>query len=242
MRRIQLAPILLTVLTVIVCIWGIRSGWLASTTATNVVLIVTAVIILAYTWATDRLRRNDDRRMRRESQPALYYRLLAPAALVGGAPPTVHVGPTPQAGPVMMRFRIRNANSNTGLARVRVRLHHGGLVGTLAGSGAYDGTRVWEITPYYNLVGVFDLVDLVLSASPPSRQNAWPVGHATLSVQLDLYDVDALDHVWSTTTEYRFEHQPTANRFEFWPEVSALVLPRLEALPALPTNWRDGLP
>lgn len=197
-------------------------AWLASPLFNNLILAATAIIILWYTRETWRLRLDADRRDARDAQPRVafdvYYDLALP--LAGGA--------TPKTGVFTLRCWVRNESANACLARIHIRLAVGQNVGRLAGSGAYDGSRNWEIGPLFSLDGHFNLCELIAGAVADPTLPIWPQGRMTLAVQMDVYESATRKRIWPPAVkEYAVVYNAVNGTFTIWPEISAEVLPRV---------------
>jgi hypothetical protein len=210
-------------------------GRIEATLAGSIITGVTALIVLWYTLETTRLRRDAEERSARDARPAIYFEVRENDR-PDGMPEMLPGGSTPASAQYPLRFWVENVTSNRGIARVRVRLSVAGAVGALQGAGAYDGTRDWEITPFFRLNGVFDLCKLIVAALPASQAPNWPTERMTLAAQMDLYDSVTLRLMWSSSQEYAVIHQPQDGVFIIWREISASVLPQLEVADRLTAN------
>lgn len=199
----------------------------------DIVLATTALIILWYTLETARLRRDAEARSARETQLIVLFAIVNPRR-PDGFPQLLAHGATPQDAYVL-RSWVKNESPNSGIGRLRVRLALAGRV-AIATEDAYNGTRDWEVGPYFRLSGVFSLSALVRAVLPENQRQQWPSEGMTLAAQLDLYDSATRKRAWSASKEYFVRYRE--GTFEFWPHISAEALPPLEVMDRLPPRSR----
>jgi len=199
------------------------AGWrgcVSPTFVQSVVLAGTALIILWYTIETTRLRREADARATRDREPRVYFEVQQPddklPALAQTMRPGVFVG---EGVKHILRFNFINHSPNSALARVRARLKVGSQVGVFLRDSAYGGEVVWQITPFFTMSGVFDLIDLIRSAQGGPGSGAWPGGRMVLAVQVDVYWPNC-QLFGSTAKEYHVRLDAQKCTVEFWPEVN----------------------
>ena len=131
------------------------AGYLRREDGGMLVGALTALVVVWYTVETSRLRRDAETRTIRDTQAVAHFGILNPESRDGVPQLLVH-GAMPADGEYWLRFVLRNESGNFGIGRIRVRLAVGDHV-VMAEGDAYDGTREWEIGPYFNLVGEFDV-------------------------------------------------------------------------------------
>ena len=88
-----------------------------------------------------------------------------------------------------MRFLIRNHTANPAYLRVLIRLKTSSGQSAIEKNKPYDGKRVWHITPFFDLDGWFDLIQLINDAQIGKAANTWPDHPMTINLQVDIYDV-----------------------------------------------------
>ncbi len=229
-RRETMGAILVVVLVTITVIASL-SGRLGRERAGVVIAALTALVVVWYTLETARLRRDAEARTRRETQPVVRFE-IAEVERADGIPQLLAHGATPAEGVYQFRFWLVNESGNAGIARVRVRLALADRV-VMSHDDAYDGSRHWEIAPYFQLGGVFDVCRLINEAIEQGKsEQSWPNEDMTIAAQVDLYDGISRTLIWSASKEYFLRHHD--GRFVFWPHVSAQVMASLPALVALP--------
>jgi hypothetical protein len=168
------------------------------------VLALTAAVILWYTVETMRLRREAEARAKRDREPQIYFEVQQATRM-----------PTPSGEKHRAGFIFQNHSSNAGFARVSLRLSTGTGPAILISNAGYDGRQIWEVTPFFQIRGVFDLQDFT---------GFQPSGDMALNVQVDLYGGDR-GYMATLKREY---HIGMSQGFEqFWPEIAT-------SLPVLP--------
>lgn len=215
--------------------WG---GCVSPNFVQSVLLAGTALIILWYTVETTRLRREAEARATRDREPRVYFEVQQPDNRL--SPLAQTTGPGGFAGEgkkYRFRFIFINQSPNSALACVRAQLKVGSQIGAFPRGSEYGGEAVWQITPFFRISGVFDLVELIRSAHEALGSEAWPDAGMVLSVQVDLYWPNRQPFE-TTAKEYHVRVDAQKCNVEFWPEVnprSLGVLPRLKELPEGPT-------
>jgi len=169
------------------------------------VLALTAAVILWYTVETMRLRREAEARAKRDREPQIYFEVQQPARM-----------PTPAGEKHHAGFIFQNHSSNAAFARVRVRLSIASGPPILISNAGYDGRQLWEVTPFFQIRGVFYLEDFT---------GFRPAGDMVLNVQVDLYGLDRR-FLAALKREYHIG-MPAGGYQDFWPEVAT-------SLPVLP--------
>lgn len=234
-RRETTAAILVAILlaTTVLAVLG---GRLGHERAGMVVAALTALVVVWYTVETARLRRDAEARTQRDTQPVVRFE-IANAERPDGIPQLLAHGATPANATYLLRFWLTNESANPGIARIRIRLALGDRV-VMSGDDAYDGSRYWEIAPYFKLGGVFDVCPLVNAAIQAKRDQRWPSEDMTIAAQLDLYDLITRRLIWSASKEYFLKHRD--GTFDFWPHISAQVMDLLPPLMVLPPRSQAG--
>jgi hypothetical protein len=215
------------------------AAWCKKVDATlvqTVVLAGTAVIILWYTVETARIRREAEIRAERDREPRVYFEVQQPDARFPGLAQTS--GPTEFVaanGKRLLRFHFINQSPNSALAVVRSRLKMGSAIGAFPPATVYGGAP-WQITPFFRIAGVFDLLDLLRNAKPDATR--WPSDSMVLGVQVDLYWPNR-QFFCTVAKEYHLRLDRENALVELWPEVSTRALgiaPCLKELPEGPTE------
>ncbi len=233
-RKETLGAALAAILIVAAVVAGF-GGYLAREEVGTIVGALTALVIVWYTVETSRIRRDAEARTIRDTQAVVRFEVVNPELRI---PQVLAHGATPEDGVYHLRFWLKNESGNAGIGRVRIRLAlHDRVV--LAGEDAYDGTRYWEIAPYFQLGGIFDLCALI-NAALDDKEKRWPADEMTLAAQVELYDAITRKLIWSASKEYFLKHRE--GTFEFWPHVSAQVMASLPALDRLPTRTKGSRP
>lgn len=190
------------------------------------ILGVTALIVLWYTVETMRLRREAEARAARDREPRIHFDVIQRVKQYLASDLDF-----------VWNFELENHSSNPGLARVRVRLGLDEMGTYFLSNEAYNGRQIWEITPFFAIVGWFDIAEIIRNA----RQKAGDTSphfnlKSVLNVQVDLYGPDRR-LIAKSRREYRIRHAgkgPPQNNFvEFFPEIRT-SLPELDAPDTLP--------
>jgi len=234
-------PILVTL--GFIALLGLQFTYLDAKSVQTVVLAATGLIVLWYTIETTRLRREAEARAAKDREPRIYFNVQQPDQALPGSAQTS--GPTEFASAGrkhILRFNFINQSPNPALAVVRVRLKIGDQVGTLPGpESAYNGKTVWEITPFFRISGVFDVIALIQSTQTGLGKGAWPVDPMKLVAQVDLYWPDRR-HFEGVAKEFHVRADIEKCVVDFWPEVNAGSLPTIQPtdpLPEGPTRSMD---
>jgi len=169
----------------------------------NIVLALTALVILWYTVETMRLRREAEDRAKRDREPNIYFEVQQSTRM-----------PTASGEKHRSGFIFQNQSSNGGFAFVVVRLATDGGTAILSSNPGYNGSQILEVTPFFQIRGVFDLQDFA---------GFRPSGNIALNVQLDLYAADRT-YIATLKREYHIGMAPQGFE-EFRPEVSTSLPP-----------------
>jgi hypothetical protein len=170
----------------------------------TIILALTAWVILWYTVETMRLRREAEARARRDREPQIYFEVQQPTRM-----------PTPSGEKHRGGFIFQNHSSNAGFARVGLQLSTAAGPAILISNAGYNGGQIWEVTPFFQIRGVFDLQDFA---------GFQPSGDMVLNVQVDLY---GMDRRYMATLKREYHIGMPQGFEEFWPEVAT-------SLPVLP--------
>jgi hypothetical protein len=213
------------------------AGWLgclSSAFVQNAVLSGTAVIILWYTIETTRLRREAEARARRDREPRVYFEVQQPENKLPALAQTMRPGVFAGEGVKhILRFNFINQSPNSALACIRARLRVGPQVGAFPQNSEYGGGVPWQITPFFRVSGVFDLIRLIENAQKTLPSEVWPHEHMVLSVQVDLYWPNR-QLFESVAKEYHVHLDVQKCGVEFWPEVNTRSLGLLPCPKQLP--------
>lgn len=166
-------------------------GSLLPSTASNLVLAITAIVVIWYTMETTRLRRDAENRSQREATPVFYFdvklrdanRMLSQDLHKAG-PSVFHQ----QGVHLPCRFIIINHTANPAYLKVLVRLKTAVGTGLQPPEKDYGGEKIWHITPFFNLDGWFDLFELLTRAGHGAAAGDWPQADVILNVQVDVHD------------------------------------------------------
>jgi len=202
-------------------------GRLEPSTASNLVLAITALVVIWYTIETTRLRRDAENRSKREATPVFYFdvklrdtnRMLSQDVHKAG--PSVFIQ---QGVHLPFRFIIINHTSNPAYLKVAIRLKTAVGTGLQVPEKDYGGERVWHITPFFNLDGWFDMVELLVQAGHGASPNDWPQASVTLNVQVDVYDVRGR-FIDTLRKEYTVRFDLKGCVVECWPDTQVSQLP-----------------
>jgi hypothetical protein len=185
------------------------------------VLAVTAIIILWYTVETMRVRREAESRARRDREPLLYFEVKEFSKMA----------PDPGQG-FHFAFNLTNQSTNSALAHVRMRLKSGSQDAVLPSNPPYNGKQIWEITPFFQISGWFDLMEMFERIPRTGSASPGLTGEMLLNVQVDLYWPNR-KRLGTIKKEYRIRVVPPQNvMVEFYQEV-ATSLPVLGCPDAL---------
>jgi len=200
------------------------SGVLNQTLVQTCILGVTALIVLWYTVETMRLRREAEARAARDREPRINFDVIQKVKTFSASDHDFPLG-----------FKFENLSSNLGLACVRVRLRLDGMGAFSSSNPAYNGEQVWEITPYFGIVGAFDIAEIIHRARREARDNSPHFKlNSVLNVQVDLYGPDR-ELIARMKREYCIRHHgdgpPQNNFIQFFPEI-------LTSLPELPAEHK----
>lgn len=173
----------------------------------SVILALTLVVVLWYTIETYLLRREAESRAERDREPKISC----------DVDPSQWVCP-PLTSEYRFWFKLQNHSSNNALARITVRARIGSGRTIVSRRPGYDGKQSWEIIPFFQIQGWFDLYEIF-------RDFSSPLGDMTLGVQVDVYHSNDRKFWFELKREYRVRIREL-NEIEFWPEV-ATKLPEL---------------
>jgi len=177
-------------------------------------MAITAAIILWYTMETMRLRREAEARAKHDREPSIDFIVEQLSTLF-----------EPSDHEHRWRFNVVNHSPNSALALVRIRLKLGPQDAVHLSNPAYNGTQIWEITPFFQMSGWFDLQEILTRADQAPGDGALAGGEILLNVQVDLYWPDRR-HFATLKKEYRIRLLPPQNIVvEFWPEVTTSFTP-----------------
>jgi len=167
-----------------------------------------------YTVETMRLRREAEARAKRDREPRISFEVEQTNKMLQFS-----------YDKYPLRVNLVNHSPNAALARVRIRLKIGSQGDVLLPNRAYSGSQIWEITPFFQLSGWFDLKTIAKHADQGTDD-------MRLNVQVDLYWPDRR-HFDTLKKEYTIRVRQQDNLVVFWQEI-ATSLPVLECPDELP--------
>ena len=221
------------VIGLLITLWP---GCLNPSFVQNAVLSGTALIILWYTVETTRLRREAEGRAKRDREPLIHFEVQQyPKERSSSVQGTGQMELPRQGGKYPLRFGIVNHSANPALACVRTRLKVNTQVGTFPQDSDYGGGVVWQVTPFFNLLGWFDLIELVENAQDKHGRDAWPETPLVLAVQVDVYWPNR-QFLRSLAREYHVRIEGQKGNVEFWPLVNVQSIGVLECPQELPAE------